>query len=100
VTLGMSVAAANGPPAFAWEQPAPVADGAEAIPGHKRCTICYTDPSIDMFVMFNPCRHEACATCMADLRKEAIRKVRSVRMLRDLLAVPGQARARPVLSWT
>jgi Zinc finger, C3HC4 type (RING finger) len=70
----MSVAAASGAAPFAWDRQV-VEAGPVALSGNKRCNICFTDPSVDLIVSFMPCKHEACATCMADLRKDAIRKV-------------------------
>jgi hypothetical protein len=38
------------------------------------CQICCTTLPMRAFVKFLPCEHEACLTCLHELRKEAIRK--------------------------
>lgn len=57
------------------------------------CQLCCTTVPTKTFVQFLPCAHEACSSCMHDLRKSAIHKARPPKSKRRLAFCPTPARS-------
>lgn len=74
----MSLNLNNKSTVYAWGRqalPQEVDEDDESTVRSETCSICYTNVAYNTFVKFLPCGHQACSSCMQELRKESIRKV-------------------------